>query len=132
MEDYKFETVFGIKLYFFENTVCVKLILKLNMSLWYYIDFYSKYWIKNILYFSSFSKLTVHARMHTGECRYECSYCSLKVSTRSHLVAHERIHTGEKPYTCEFCSKVCKLFMFLGNFDYLPRHIKIFCIIVIL
>lgn len=57
-------------------------------------------------YCRSKSTLTGHMRLHTGECKYECSFCNMKMSTRSHLVAHERIHTGQKPYACTFCSKV--------------------------
>lgn len=42
-----------------------------------------------------------HMAIHTGEKRYNCSFCNKKFTQSHHLQNHMITHTGDRPYTCE-------------------------------
>ena len=54
-------------------------------------------------YFSSYSSLHVHVRIHTGQRPYSCNHCFKSFTHSSGLKRHVRCHTGEKPYSCPAC-----------------------------
>ena len=50
------------------------------------------------------SSLIIHARTHTGEKHYNCSYCNKDIlKNDNNLTNHKRTHTGEKHYSCSHC-----------------------------
>ncbi|NXC48848.1 ZN480 protein, partial [Penelope pileata] len=55
--------------------------------------------------FSSYSYLSKHLRIHSGEKRYKCSECGKSFKWKRSLTIHQRIHTGERPFKCPECGK---------------------------
>ena len=55
--------------------------------------------------FSSYSSLSDHANVHTGERPFKCSMCTLCFAHRSTLLKHHRTHSGRKPFVCNICQK---------------------------
>ena len=56
--------------------------------------------------FTTFWKLTVHKRIHTGEKLFNCYFCEKAFTSSSLLTKHKRNHTGERPFKCEFLNLV--------------------------
>ncbi|XP_011826322.1 PREDICTED: zinc finger protein 501-like [Mandrillus leucophaeus] len=53
-------------------------------------------------FFTSFSKLAKHKRIHTREKLYKCEECGKACGW---LLKHMRTHTGGKSYKCEECGR---------------------------
>ena len=51
------------------------------------------------------SSLIIHARTHTGEKHYNCSYCNKDILRNNNLTNHKRTHTGDKHYSCSHCDQ---------------------------
>lgn len=66
-------------------------------------DEYSCRWCEKKL--RTFTAITRHERVHTGEKPFVCSYCKKSFSLLANKLRHERLHTGEKPYCCNYCEK---------------------------
>uniref|UniRef100_T1JH23 Protein krueppel n=1 Tax=Strigamia maritima TaxID=126957 RepID=T1JH23_STRMM len=55
--------------------------------------------------FSDASNLRGHLSIHTGERRFKCNSCEKTFRQKAHLVSHMLTHTGEKKYKCHFCDR---------------------------
>ncbi|XP_037933749.1 protein suppressor of hairy wing [Teleopsis dalmanni] len=55
--------------------------------------------------FFSYSTLTCHITIHTGELPFKCDFCDKKFRTRGQVTVHHRTHTGERPFECQVCSQ---------------------------
>jgi len=53
--------------------------------------------------FATESELTMHQRIHIGECSYTCNICKLDFARKKALSLHLKIHEDENRFQCEFC-----------------------------
>lgn len=82
-----------------------------------------------------------HMIIHTGDRRFECTYCKKRFLQLGCLKTHLNIHTGNKPFSCNHCDKcfsdasglrlhkvfiICILihWTIVIKFKFLPFHIQ--------
>merc|ERR1712168_16747 len=56
-------------------------------------------------YFSTYSQLEIHSRIHAGGRPYKCDLCEKSFTKKSYFKAHSDIHSVKRKYECIICQK---------------------------